>query len=45
MLEEMEKILRTIRKDLGHDDSQLEFGSIFKLLIVAEDKEKLFKKN
>ncbi len=42
MLTEMEKILRAIRKDLGHDDSQLKFGSIFALLIVAEDKKRLF---
>lgn len=44
MFEEMENILRAIRKDLGHDDSQLTFGSITKLLIIAEDKEKLFAK-
>lgn len=41
MLKEMEKVLREIRKDLGHDDSQLKFGNLSGLLLVAKDKEKL----
>ena len=41
MLQEMEKILREIRKDLGHDDTQLKPGSLSGLFIIAEEKEKL----
>ncbi len=44
IVKEMEILLRAIRKDLGHDDSKLQFGSILALLIVAEDKEMLFSK-
>ncbi|MXZ13858.1 MAG: hypothetical protein F4Y78_07660 [Candidatus Dadabacteria bacterium] len=40
-LEEMEKILREIRKDLGHDDSELESGNLLGLFLIAEDKKKL----
>ncbi len=41
ILKEMEKVLREIRKDLGHDDSQLKFGNLSGLFIIAEDKRKL----
>ena len=41
-LKEMEKVLRKIRKDLGHDDSPLKFGALSDLLLIAEDKGKLF---
>ena len=40
-LEEMEKILKEIRKDLGHDDSKLESGNLLGLFLIAEDKKKL----
>lgn len=40
-LEEMEKILREIRKDLGHDDSELESGNLSGLFLIADDKKKL----
>ena len=42
-LEEMEKILREIRKDLGHDDSKLESGNLLGLFLIAEDKKKLLR--
>jgi hypothetical protein len=38
MIVEMEKILRAIRKDLGHDDSRLKFGNLWGLMLVAKDK-------
>lgn len=38
----MEQVLRAIRKDLGHDDRQLKFGSLFGLLILGKDKKKFF---
>ena len=38
MIQEMEKILRAIRKDLVHDDSMLKFGSLWGLMLVAKDK-------
>ena len=38
MLQQMEKILRAIREDLGHDDRTLTTGSLMALLIVPEDK-------
>jgi len=38
MVEELEKVLRAIRKDLGHDDSQLGFGNLWGLMLVPEDK-------
>jgi hypothetical protein len=41
MLQEMEKILRAIRKDLGHDDRMLKFGSIWALVLIAKDKKKI----
>ena len=41
MLQEMEKILREIRKDLGHDDTQLKSGNLSGLFIIAKDKKKL----
>ena len=37
----MERILREVRKDLGHDDRDLEFGQLFGLVILAEDKREL----
>ena len=40
----MEHVLRAIRKDLGHDDRRLKFGDLCRLIIVAEDKEKVFYK-
>ena len=42
ILTAMECVLRAIRKDLGHDDHQLKFGSLFGLLILAKDKKKFF---
>ena len=42
MVRQMEGILRAIRKDLGHDDSQLKFGSLWGLMLVAEDKQTAF---
>ena len=39
----MERMLRAIRKDLGHDDHQLKFGSLIGLLILGKDKKKLLK--
>ena len=41
ILAAMERVLRAIRKDLGHDDRRLKFGSLFGLLIVAKDKKVL----
>ena len=41
----MEKILRAIREDLGHDDMTLAAGSLLALLIVPEDKETVLGKN
>ncbi len=38
MFQQMEKILRAIREDLGHDDGTLPNGSLMALIIVAEDK-------
>ena len=38
ILTAMEHVLRAIRKDLGHNDRQLKFGSLFGLLILAKDK-------
>ena len=38
VLAKVESVLRAIRKDLGHDDHQLKFGSLLALLILAEDK-------
>ena len=34
----LEKVLRALRKDLGHDDHSLEFGNLIGLFIVAKDK-------
>ena len=44
IVQEMEKILRLIRKDLGHDDSQLKFGNLSGLMLIAKDKKILFEK-
>lgn len=38
----MEKILRAIREDLGHDDSLLEFGQLWGLILTVEGKKELF---
>jgi len=35
---QMETIIRAIRKDLGHDDSLLQAGSLVGLILIAEDK-------
>lgn len=43
ILAAMEHVLRAIRKDLGHNDRQLKFGSLFGLLILAKDKNILLK--
>ncbi len=43
MLQEMEKILKLIRKDLGHDDSNMKFGSLWGLMLIAKDKKMLLK--
>ena len=40
IIREMEMMLRAIRKDLGHDDSQLKFLSLLALIINAKDKKK-----
>ena len=45
MIIQMEKILRAIRKDLGHDDRSLKFGSLWGLVLVADDKKKLLDEN
>ena len=42
MIKEMEKILRSIRKDLGHNDTQLKFGHLSALILVPEEKKRLF---
>lgn len=42
---EMEKILRSIRKDLGHNDSLLKFGNLSGLLLIAEDKNMILREN
>jgi len=41
----IEDLLRAIRKDLGHDDSQLNRGDLIGMLIVAEDRKKLLTTN
>jgi hypothetical protein len=38
MIRHMERVLREIRKDLGHDDKSLKFGSLWGLMLIAEDK-------
>ena len=38
-LRAMERVLRAIRKDLGHDDGNLKLGELFGLFIKAEEKE------
>ncbi|WP_041793821.1 hypothetical protein [Micavibrio aeruginosavorus] len=38
----IDKILREIRKDLGHRDNQLKDGDLVLMFIKAEDKDKLF---
>ena len=38
----MEKVLRALREDLGHDDHGLEFGNLIGLFIVAKDKKIIF---
>lgn len=35
---EMERLLRSIRKDLGHNDRSLKFGSLSGLILIPEDK-------
>ena len=45
VVERMEKILRAIREDLGHDDNTLEPGSLMALMIVPEDKDIVLGKN
>ena len=45
MIIQMEKILRAIRKDLGHDDRSLKFGSLWGLILVADDKRRLLDEN
>lgn len=42
ILTAMEHVLRAIRKDLGHDDGRLKFGSLFGLIILGKDKKKFF---
>jgi len=37
-IREMDKVLRAIRRDLGHDDRLLESGSLVGLMLVAKDK-------
>lgn len=37
----VDDLLRSIRKDLGHNDSQLERGNLVRMLIVADEKDKV----
>ncbi len=37
----VDDLLRAIRKDLGHNDSQLKEGSLVGMLLIAEEREKL----
>jgi hypothetical protein len=37
----VDDLLRAIRKDLGHNDSQLKRGSLSGMLLIAEDREKV----
>ena len=41
---ELENVLRAVRKDLGHNDSTLEFGSLSALFLVAKDKKNVIGK-
>ena len=40
-----DELLRAIRKDLGHDDSQLKSGELIAMLIIERDREKLIDPN
>lgn len=42
ILSAVERLLRAIRKDLGHDDRRLKFGSLLGLLMLAKDKKVLY---
>lgn len=42
-LVQIEQMLRSIRKDLGHNDNSLEFGNLAALLLISEEKHKAFK--
>ena len=37
----MEKVMRVMRKDLGHDDSELTEGKLFSLFLTPESKKEL----
>jgi hypothetical protein len=37
----VDDLLRAIRKDLGHNDSQLKRGSLVGMLLIAEDRKKI----
>ena len=37
----MEKVMRVMRKDLGHDDSELAEGALFSLFLTPESKKEL----
>ena len=41
---EMENVLRAVRKDLGHNDSTLKFGSLSALFLLAKEKKKVIGK-
>lgn len=42
MIAEMENVLRALRKDLGHNDTQLRMGSLSALILRAQDKNMAF---
>ncbi len=41
VLRAFDSIVREMRRDLGYDDSELEVGELFSLILKAEDKDKL----
>ena len=40
-IQNIDKVIRKIRKDIGHDDSLLKSGELLKLLVVSDDWDKL----
>ena len=40
LIQELDNVLRAVRKDLGHNDSTLKLGSLSALFLVAKDKKK-----
>ena len=45
ILLEVDKLLRAIRKDLGHNDSQLKPGELVSIILTAEDREQFLESN